>query len=183
MKWHLKNKYEYKSNNYSYIYNQKRTNSKLNLKLEKSTSISPIYSNKYIFLIIIFLIQIQTYLLTNEITLKITVADSRVQILGEKFDQAPSSVTSTEVNVIYDSEVFTFITLYENENFNGNCHFKLTWSEPIYSLQGIFTNLTDLLEVDLSNFNASLVTTMTDMFFGCTSLTSVKFGNLNTSSL
>ena len=181
MKWLLKYKHKYNSKNYSDIYNQQRTNSKPNLTMEKSRSRFTNYPIKYILLLTIFSIQIQAYMPSNEITIKISVTEDEVQILGSKFDQAPSSVTSNDVDMAYYDENFQSILLLEE--FVGNCLFTLTWSEPLDSLQGIFTNLTDLLEVDLSNFDASLVTTMVDMFYGCTSLTSVKFGNINTASL
>ena len=57
----------------------------------------------------------------------------------------------------------------------------LKWNTHVDSLQGIFADLTNLLEVDFSQYDSSTILHMTDMFYGCLSLSSVNFDNLNTS--
>ena len=47
----------------------------------------------------------------------------------------------------------------------------------------MFYNLVNISEIDLSNFDASKITTMESMFYGCTGLDNIIFGNINTSSV
>ena len=47
----------------------------------------------------------------------------------------------------------------------------------------MFYGLTNLIEVDLSDFDASEVTNMNGMFYGCTNLEKITLGNINTNSL
>ena len=47
----------------------------------------------------------------------------------------------------------------------------------------MFERLTNIIEIDLSNFDASNVRTMQYMFYGCSNLEKIEFGNINTSSL
>ena len=59
----------------------------------------------------------------------------------------------------------------------------MKWNSPING-DYLFTDLTSLLEVDLSNLKLIKGPHgMLDMFNGCTSLTSINFENLNTSSV
>ena len=58
---------------------------------------------------------------------------------------------------------------------------KLVWNEKLFSLHGMFTNFNHLKEADLSNFDSSSVSHMTDMFYNCPSVTSINFSNFNTS--
>ena len=46
----------------------------------------------------------------------------------------------------------------------------------------MFYGLTDILEIDLSNFDSSKVTNMIRLFQGCTLLTSINLKNLSTKS-
>ena len=41
---------------------------------------------------------------------------------------------------------------------------KIEWNNKLNSLHGLFQNLTNIIEVDLTNFDSSLVTSMTQMF-------------------
>ena len=47
----------------------------------------------------------------------------------------------------------------------------------------MFTDLNNIIEIDLSQFDFSRVTTMENMFKGCTSLKNIIFGNINTSKV
>ena len=59
----------------------------------------------------------------------------------------------------------------------------LKFSEPITSCENMFQNLESLIEVDLSNFDASQVTSTANMFKSCKNLASVHLSNSNTYSL
>ena len=42
----------------------------------------------------------------------------------------------------------------------------------------MFTDLNNIIEIDLSQFDFSHITTMKNMFNGCTSLKNIIFGNI-----
>ena len=52
---------------------------------------------------------------------------------------------------------------------------------PVKSCQSMFYNLKNIVEVDLSDFDASQVTSMYWMFLSCSNLKKINFGNINTS--
>ena len=58
---------------------------------------------------------------------------------------------------------------------------KLIWDNEIENCNGFFKDCPNITEIDLSNFNTSLVYQMNYMFQGCSSLTSINLANLNTS--
>ena len=57
---------------------------------------------------------------------------------------------------------------------------KLKWNTPIYSTFCMFSWISSIIEVDLSHFDSSQVTSMDLMFQDCSSLTSIKLSNLDT---
>ena len=59
----------------------------------------------------------------------------------------------------------------------------LRFDNPIESCEKIFEGLYNITEIDLSNFDASKVTTMREMFSLCQKLEKINFGNIDTSSL
>ena len=71
---------------------------------------------------------------------------------------------------------------------NGGNEFytlRLVWNinpaiYPNISLYQIFENLTNILEVDISNYDTSRVNDMHQMFLNCSSLTSVNLAGINT---
>ena len=59
----------------------------------------------------------------------------------------------------------------------------LLFSRQIESCESMFESLTNIIEIDLSRFDASKVITMYRMFYDCSNLEKINFGNINTSSL
>ena len=59
---------------------------------------------------------------------------------------------------------------------------RIVFYNKLTSCVSMFNGLTNIIEVDLSQFDASLVTNMYRMFCDCTSLKSINFGNFNTSN-
>ena len=59
----------------------------------------------------------------------------------------------------------------------------LIWNRTIDICAYMFILCPDIIEIDLSNFNASQVVTMTYMFGFCYSLTSINLTNFNTSKV
>ena len=59
----------------------------------------------------------------------------------------------------------------------------LKFEDQINSFKELFKNVTNIIEIDLSNFDSSQVTTMEKMFYGCWHLEKINFKNINTSSV
>ena len=97
------------------------------------------------------------------------------KILGDYFKIFPSKVL---VNGI------------KNENCNKTCYLKgdrnnitLIFENQIESCKQMFSNLSNIIEIDLSDFDASMVKSMYRMLYYCENLEKINFGNINTSSL
>ena len=114
-------------------------------------------------------------------------------------------VKSTGVNNILSSTITNKNThiypcpsnIYLNNKLFQNytdCHFidikesdteiKLEWDNIVNnSLSGIFYNCINIIEVDMTNFDTSLITDMSEMFSMCHSLKSLNVQNLNTAKV
>ena len=116
----------------------------------------------------------------GSITIKIS-GKGQQAIIGENYPYCP--------DFVYLGETLLYTKTIENDN---NCQtisitsstttktLILKWNIHVDSLQGIFADLTNLLEVDFSQYDSSTILHMTDMFYGCVSLESVNFNNINT---
>ena len=58
---------------------------------------------------------------------------------------------------------------------------KIIWNKKLVNLKNFFNKVNCALEIDLSEFDTSLVTNMQAMFRECFNLKSINFGNINTS--
>ena len=69
-------------------------------------------------------------------------------------------------------------------NLNNNLNdIIIRWNSQFNSSSCMFSELSNITKVDLSNFDASEITDMRYMFYSCSSLTSIIFNNLNTSKV
>ena len=113
---------------------------------------------------------------SNEITIKIFgVGDQYV--VSEVFSTAPDSI------YLNNNLVTPYATNSKSINIpvgSGNSTVKLVWNSQLNNLYKLFAELDNLLEVDLSYFDSSLVFQMTYMFCNCTSLEKINFNNFNT---
>ena len=104
-----------------------------------------------------------------------------------------SSTITNENTHIYPcpSNIYLNNELFQNYT---DCHFidikesdteiKLEWDNIVNnSLSGIFYNCINIIEVDMTNFDTSLITDMTEMFSMCHSLKSLNVQNLNTAKV
>ena len=62
-------------------------------------------------------------------------------------------------------------------------NFTLIWNEEISSIAYMFYGCQNIIEIDFSNFNTSLVKDMSFIFRNCKSLTSLNFSNFDTSKV
>ena len=66
-------------------------------------------------------------------------------------------------------------------DFNQTDNFvELIWNNNINNCDFMFRNCKDIIEMDLSDFNTSEVTTMLRMFHTCSSLISLNLSNFDT---
>ena len=65
----------------------------------------------------------------------------------------------------------------------GRNNITLRFENQIESCEKMFLNLNNIIEVDLSKFDTSKITTMLLMLTECSSLEKINFGNINTSSV
>ncbi|MBO6243145.1 MAG: BspA family leucine-rich repeat surface protein, partial [Clostridia bacterium] len=95
-----------------------------------------------------------------------------VQILNSAFTPKPNKVY---VNGGALPEFATTI------NIAGLTEVKLEWDAPFASCKNMFKDLKDVLEMDLSNFDSSLVSDTSGMFQSCNQMTSLNLDNFDTS--
>ena len=74
--------------------------------------------------------------------------------------------------------IYNFSKLENNIN-----NITLIWNNPLDSTNNMFQDCKNIIEIDLSNFDASEVSEMKSMFCGCSSLYSINFSNINTSKV
>ncbi len=69
------------------------------------------------------------------------------------------------------------------ENDNEINEVTLIWMKKINTCEYLFNSSNNIIEIDLSNFDTSLVTSMKGMFENCEKLQYIDFGDVNTSSV
>ena len=106
----------------------------------------------------------------NEITIKIIGNDTQ-NILFENFAYPPDEII-IEGNPYSLSEKNTIMNLTNYENI-----IKMRWNSPLTDCWRMFTGLSNLIEIDLTNFDFSEVTRMNTMFQNCLNLEYIKFNN------
>ena len=97
----------------------------------------------------------------------------------------PEDATVVDVSKNSDNTIKMW---YKEADENGNYNVTIGSNNKIYanpsSTSGLFSNLTNVTSIDLSNMDTSGVTSMKDMFRKDTSLTDIIFGdNFNTSNV
>ena len=179
---------------------ENRTKKKLKTKnksLKNNFTINKVifgFQNKFITFIINFLIMInliglisskrnklykrRNLYLSNEIRIKIEGTETQeiFSSLSNLINNPPSTVLLNGNPVVLDENKIT--NLIEEEN-----NITMIWENKLTKCDYMFYELENLLEVDLSNFDASEVITMNSMFGYCYDLISINFGNINTPKL
>ena len=84
--------------------------------------------------------------------------------------------------IIIDDEILPFST-YHCRFKNKIVTIEMKWKKNDINFYRMFANISNLIEIDLSKFNTSLVTDMSYMFENCKSLIFANLSNINTSSL
>ena len=108
--------------------------------------------------------------LLNEIIIK-TIGNKKQRILDNEFIDKPSEIIINN-NSGYINENNEISNSLREENV-----IIMKWNYKVKSCTSMFKNLTNIVEIDLSNFDASEVDSMNQMFCSCTNLRRVIIGN------
>ena len=96
-------------------------------------------------------------------------------ILSPLFNKEPSEVL---VGNTKREDCIKFCELYND--INEVTH---KFDEDIVSCENMLNGLSNIIQIDLSNFDASKVTNMSYMFNDCQNLQKINFGEINTQLL
>ena len=113
---------------------------------------------------------------SNEITIK-TLGNEKKNILNSEFASKPDQIYLNGVLSTINSEN-EIASLPEGEN-----NIRMVWNSQIENCASMFDGLDNIIEVDLSKFDSSKVTSMFYMFCDCMNVLSIIFDNIDTSSV
>ena len=114
--------------------------------------------------------------LDSEIIMTIIGAGEQL-ILNELFYESNKPFKIYVNNSLRENRVkVKDLTEYENE-------IKIKWNYQLSACNNMFTGLNNIIKIDFSNFDTSLVEDMSYMFTNCNSLTSLDLSHFNTSSV
>ena len=113
----------------------------------------------------------------QEITLKIKEGEQK--ILNDKFNYFPNEIILNENDITQIYKDSGNVIIIEGKNNTIN----LRWNSKLYTCVKMFEELDNIISIDLSKFDFSLVESMSGFCFRCFSLKYINFGNANTSSL
>ena len=113
------------------------------------------------------------------------VTKDKIESIAFKLGEVPSQgiISKFDASEKQDGSITGYYT-----DEDGNSMYELTFisTKQIYAnidSKNLFSYLTNLKSIDLSNFDTSNVTNMNGMFMGCSSLTSIDVNNFNTSEV
>ena len=72
---------------------------------------------------------------------------------------------------------------YSFNNINSINVIRIFWDKRINTIVSMFSNCNKIIEIELSKFDASEVTSIDSMFLGCSSLSYINFSYFNTSNV
>ena len=175
--------------NYSLEYKNKlrkdlnNTGNKVNLKKHYKNNNKRINTNKniYIIIIIFFNLIIQN---NNKIENKFSNITLKIRGPGEQNILNEYYFNHFyKPNIIYINGNFTETITYRYNLSRINNSVSLIWNNTIYNCYRMFHGCSNIIEIDLSNFNTSKVTDMNSMFLSCSHLISLDLSNFDTSNV
>ena len=159
-----------------------KKNKKYNQIIKNNNIINKSYIFLY-FLIIIFLpysLSMDNFKKLRKInyisTISLTISQQgNIQILSDDFNNLPDRIfldneEMTNIEKIYDFSDSTIIV-------------KLIWYNEFTNMSSLFSKCYNILTVDFSQFNSSLVNDMSQMFYQCYNLKEINFQNFNTTKV
>jgi len=155
-----------------YIFRQQQN------KKQKYTSKHNIFFLIFLKLILVNLVNIKNIRNLNNYVSEIHLiiqGNGTQNILNSNYEFDPSEVL---VNGVKDDTCKKICNLTEDIN-----NITLKFENPIKSCENMFRNLKNIIEIDLSNFDSSEVTSLFSMFRDCSSINLIDLSNLNTSKV
>ena len=157
-----------------------------NYKYQKaSNSKGYLYTIFLLFMTISIISNTNNYrtLISNQETITLKLYGKGEQLIfNPGVRTCPVSVyLNDQIENIVNPNNCSIVNISQEENVINNI--KIIWNSKFIGTGVMFSGLMNLLEIDLSNFDFSLVQNTISMFHGCQRLTSINFGNINTSSL
>ena len=117
----------------------------------------------------------------NEITLKVNGTGKHSILydysLNKNFFPCPNKVYINNTEIAIQSPCYKI-----NINEPGSI-IKLEWNNPLSNPHALFANCHNITEINLVNFDTSLITNMYAFFAYCHSLTSINLSNINTKNV
>ena len=110
----------------------------------------------------------------SEISIKINKTGSQ-QILSYRFLYLPS--------LIIINDVIQNLAKREYNLVNKFNIIKIKWNYSLTNCDYMFSGLSNIIEIDLSKFNSSSITSMKNMFYNCTSLEVLNLNNFDTTKV
>ena len=107
-----------------------------------------------------------------ELTIKIEGTGTKAIVNGDIADPSQIVINGQSQSGVRDLNLNTSPTTI-----------KIIWDSAPTTCNRLFADFSNLLYADFSNFDSSQVDNMNQMFAGCTSLTSINFNGLDTSSV
>ena len=131
-------------------------------------------NNKYIKFCLIFIFA-NLFVISyekNEIRLVVQGEGRELNFLNDQFYIDPSEVI-VKGNIVNP--------IGKKYNFDiGINNVTINFENQIESCEKMFDGLTNIIEIDLTNFDTSIVTSMASMFNGCSNLEKITLSNINT---
>ena len=142
---------------------------------EKSIYSSISEKNRNILIILIFILIIRKVISkNNSILIKVNEAGKQ-QVLNRKFSKVPTAfINDTKVEI--DNDYYIYVK-------TKNDIIKFSWNESIDNCSSMFEDLTNIISVDLCDFESSSVTTMEKMFYNCINLIYINFSEFKTENV
>jgi surface protein len=113
----------------------------------------------------------------SSIHLKIN-GTGNINIISNSFTNIPNKVFKNGVETFIQTNPKTINCEPSDNNINN---ITLIWNTELISVANMFEGCSNIIEIDLSDFNSSKIIDMNRMFLNCNSLRSINFFNFDTS--
>ena len=110
---------------------------------------------------------------SNENEIYLTIEGRNIKILSDKFNQIPTQVLINDISSTFQGKELRISA----NNLRDINNVTIKWERALSNCSHMFYNLTDIINIDLTNFNFSNVANTVMMFAHCYKLKSITFPN------
>ena len=110
---------------------------------------------------------------SNENEIYLTIEGRNIKILSDKFNQIPTQVLINDISSTFQGKELQI----PGNNLMDINNVTIKWERALSNCSHMFYNLTDIINIDLTNFNFSNVANTVMMFAHCYKLKSIIFPN------